>query len=50
MKFNDWLNSSPNAIYMHDSGLACFEINKQFDDYILFRWAVPCDLRQCSLN
>ena len=47
MKFSDWLNSSPNAIYMHDSWLACFEINKQYDEYILFRWAVDGYLRQC---
>ena len=40
MKFNEWLNSSPNVISMHDSWLACFEINKQFSgDYIMFRWA-----------
>lgn len=39
MKFNEWLNSSPNAIRMHDSALACFEINYA-DNYIMFRWAV----------
>ena len=48
MKFNDWLNSSPNIICMHDSMLACFEFDKHFfDDYILFRWAIVPWLRKC---